>query len=103
MVRFLVLYNKPNDVEAFEHHYHTVHIPLAKKLANLRHYKISKNTSPIRGGEPYYRIAELEWDNMEALKKDFASPQGQETARDMANLEMLSPGVHSMIYELEDV
>jgi uncharacterized protein (TIGR02118 family) len=36
MVRFLILYNKPDDAPAFERHYHDVHMPLAKKLPGLR-------------------------------------------------------------------
>src|SRR5260370_42160569 len=32
MVRVLVLYNPPEDAQAFERHYHEVHLPLAKTL-----------------------------------------------------------------------
>jgi uncharacterized protein (TIGR02118 family) len=38
MVRFLVLYDQPEDPEAFDRHYREVHIPLAKKLPGLRRY-----------------------------------------------------------------
>jgi uncharacterized protein (TIGR02118 family) len=103
MVRFIVLWNKPKDVDAFERHYHEVHIPLAKKMAGVRRYTLSRNTSPVRGGEPYYLIAELDWDDMAALQLAFRSPEGRATADDIARLSELSPGVKSMIYELEDV
>jgi len=103
MVRFLVLYTTPKDIEAFERHYHEVHIPLAKKLAGLRRYTLSHNVAPIRGGKPYYLIAELDWDSMDDLKKAFQSPEGQATAEDVDILEKLSPGVYSMIYELEEM
>ncbi len=102
MVRFLVLYNAPTDPEAFERHYREVHIPLAKQLAGLRRYTLSRNIAPIRGGEPYYLVAELDWDSMEALKQAFQSPEGQATAADVAHLAKLSPNVRSMIYELEE-
>ena len=36
MVRFMVLYDQPEDAEAFDRHYRVVHIPLAKKLPGLR-------------------------------------------------------------------
>jgi uncharacterized protein (TIGR02118 family) len=97
------LYNQPSDVEAFERHYRQVHIPLAKNLAGLRRYTLSRNIAPIRGGEPYYLVAELDWDDMSALKLAFQSPQGQATAADVANLAKFSPGVRSMIYEVEEV
>jgi uncharacterized protein (TIGR02118 family) len=31
MARFVVMYDTPSDVEAFERHYNDVHIPLAKQ------------------------------------------------------------------------
>lgn len=89
---------------AFEQHYHEVHIPLAKKLPGLRRYTLSRNAAQIRGGDPYYLVAELDWDSMEDLKEAFQSPQGRATAEDVSkNLEKLNPGVHSMIYELEEI
>jgi|GEM_PF-121141 uncharacterized protein (TIGR02118 family) len=104
MARFVILWNKPKDVDAFDRHYREVHIPLAKKMAGLRRYTLSRNASAVRGGEPYYRIAELDWDDMASLQHAlFESPEGRATGADMAILTELSTGVHSMIYELEDV
>lgn len=102
MIRFLVLYPEPIDVEAFERHYLEVHIPLAKKLPGLRRYSVGRNATAIRGGDPYYLVAELEWDDMASLQRDFKSELGQETARDVDNLAALCPGVRSMVFELED-
>jgi uncharacterized protein (TIGR02118 family) len=103
MVRFLVLYNKTSDIEGFERHYREVHIPLTKKLPGLRRYTLSRQMTPIRGGQPFYLVAELDWDDMDLLKQAFASPQGKATASDVANLAQWSPDVRSMIYELEEV
>jgi uncharacterized protein (TIGR02118 family) len=36
MPRFVVLYDAPSDVDAFERHYTEVHIPLAKQYPGLR-------------------------------------------------------------------
>jgi uncharacterized protein (TIGR02118 family) len=102
MVRFLVLYDEPEDAEAFDRHYREVHIPLAKKLRGLRRYTISRNARPVRGGDAYYLVAELDWDDMDALQRDFRTPEGEATADDVANLAR-DGGVRSMIYELEDV
>ena len=101
MVRFLVLYDKPRDPEAFERHYRDVHIPLAKKLPGLRRYTISRNVAPVRGGDVYYLVAELDWDDRAALQRAFQSPEGQATAADVP--ELAGDGVHSMVFELEDV
>ena len=103
MVRFLAVYDKPDDPDVFDRHYREVHIPLAKKLPGLRRYTISRDPAPTRDGEAYYLIAELDWDDMDSLRRDFASPLGQETARDVDKLTGWCPGIHSMIFELEEL
>jgi uncharacterized protein (TIGR02118 family) len=102
MVRLLVLYSQPSDTDAFERHYRDVHIPLVKRLAGLKRYTISRNVAPLRG-DAYYLVAALEWDTLDAAKSALQSPEGQATREDVANLEVFSPGVRTMIYELEDV
>ena len=104
MVRLIILWkNRPTDVEAFERHYREVHIPLAKKMAGLRRYTVSRNASVVRGDEPHYRIAELDWDDMASLRRAVESPEGRAVSDDVANLAELSPGPQSEIYELDDV
>jgi len=56
----------------------------------------------IRGAEPYYLIAQLEWDDLAALRAAFASPEGRATAEDMTHLTALST-VSSMIYQAHAV
>ena len=73
MVRFLVVYETPPDPAAFDAHYRDVHIPLTKELPGLRRYTISRNTSVVPGGEPFYLVAELDWDDEDALEAAFAS------------------------------
>jgi hypothetical protein len=46
---------------------------------------------------------ELDWDDLSALQQAFQSHEGQATSQDLADhLARLSPGVRSMIYEVED-
>ena len=101
MVRFLAVYDEPDDPEAFDRHYREVHIPLAKKLPGLRRYTISRNAAATRDREAYYLIAELDWDDMTDLRHAFETPEGRATADDVAKL---APGdkVRTMVYELED-
>ncbi|MBV9710422.1 MAG: EthD family reductase [Ktedonobacteraceae bacterium] len=42
------------------------------------------NGNLFGGGEPYYLIAELGWDDMAALQEAFQSPEGQATAQDVS-------------------
>jgi uncharacterized protein (TIGR02118 family) len=103
MVRFIVIWqNTPTDPEAFDRHYREVHIPLGKSLPGLRRYSLSRDVNPVRG-EPAYRVAELDFDDMDALRSAFQSPEGQATAEDVEKLSEWSPGVRSMTYELEDL
>jgi uncharacterized protein (TIGR02118 family) len=101
MVRFLAVYDKPDDPQAFDRHYREVHIPLAKKLPGLRRYTISRNPTPTRDREPYYLIAELDWEDMTELQRAFQTPEGRATADDVGNLAPRDK-VRTMIYELED-
>ncbi|MFC9635099.1 EthD family reductase [Streptomyces mirabilis] len=73
--RFIVLYETPADPAAFDHHYRDIHLPIARRLPGLRRYTIGRDMVTIRGGEPYYLVAELEWDTMEELRAAFASPR----------------------------
>jgi uncharacterized protein (TIGR02118 family) len=104
MPKLLVLYPQPIDVAAFDRHYDEVHIPLSKRLPGLKRYAVSRNQMVVRGDDPYYLVAELDWDDMDSMQADFQSPLGQEVGQDVAeNLEKLCPGMQSMIIQLEDV
>ena len=101
MVRYLAMFTTPDDPDAFDRHYREVHLPLIKSLPGLRRVSLGHTPAPVRG-EPYYLVTTLEWDDMTALKESFASPQGEATAEDVANLAGPDQ-VRSMIFELEDV
>ena len=98
--RFLVMWETPSDPEAFDRHYRETHIPIARKLPGLRRYTLGRDISTMRG-EPYYMVADLEWDTMDELRAAFASPEGQATAADAARLQELAP-VRRMIFTVDD-
>ncbi len=77
MARFIAMYTTPTDPDAFDRHYHEVHVPLANQLPGLRRYTLSKGLRVVRGQSPYYLVAELEWDDIDALQAAFRSPPGQ--------------------------
>jgi uncharacterized protein (TIGR02118 family) len=98
--RFLACYDTPADPEAFDRHYHEVHIPIALQLPGLRRYTVSRDTAAVRG-EPCYLVAELDWDSMAELRAAFGSAPGRATAEDAAYLQQLAP-VRSMIFTVRD-
>jgi uncharacterized protein (TIGR02118 family) len=100
-VRFVVMYDVPSDIDAFERHYNDVHIPLAKQLPGLRRYTRSHEPAPVRG-EPYYMVVMLDWDDMAALEAAFGSEIGRRTAEDASNLARYAT-MRGMILQLDEV
>jgi len=98
MVRLMVLYNRPEDTAAFDKHYNEIHIPLAKKLPGLVRYTVSRS---LRAEEQYYLVAELDWDDMAALRTALGSPTGAEATADVA--KFATAGSSSLIYEVAEV
>jgi uncharacterized protein (TIGR02118 family) len=99
--RFIVMYDTPSDIEAFERHYREVHIPLANQLPGLRRYTTSRNTTPVIG-EPYYLVAMLDWDDMGALGAAFGSDIGKRTAEDVTGNLVRYATMRSTILQLDD-
>ena len=83
MARMVVIYKNPADVKAFEKHYFETHIPLARKIPGLRKYEISHESITVVAGPPdVYLIGTLHFDDLDAIKTAFASPEGQAVAAD---------------------
>ena len=72
---FLAVYETPADPDAFARHYRDVHIPLVQRLPGLRRYVVSRDIASVRG-DPYYLVAELEWDTMDDLRAAFGVGSG---------------------------
>jgi uncharacterized protein (TIGR02118 family) len=98
MVRLLVLYNPPEDAAAFDKHYNEVHIPLVKRWPGVLRYTVSRN---LRKGSQYYLVAEIDFEDMGALRSALASPAGEEAAADVATFA--TGGSASLIYEVAEV
>ncbi|HWG01010.1 MAG TPA: EthD family reductase [Trebonia sp.] len=98
--RFLAVYETPADPAEFDRHYREVHIPLVRQLPRLRRYVLGRDAAAVRG-EPYYLVAEYDWDTMDDLRAAFACPEGRATAADAARLQELAP-VRSMIFTAEE-
>jgi len=80
MHRITIEYGMPADPEAFEQHYADVHVPLASPLPELRRF--SRSHPRGLGGEAPYFVAELWFDDADALKAAMKSPEMAETAAD---------------------
>lgn len=87
MVKLTALYQRPEDVEAFESHYFQVHCPLASKMPGLIKMECTRfSQTPMGEAPPYYLQADLFFENMDTLQASMASPEGKEAAKDIWKL-----------------
>jgi uncharacterized protein (TIGR02118 family) len=100
--RFIVMYDTPSDVDAFERHYNDVHIPLAKQYPGLRRYTCTREPAAVIG-EPCYMVAMLDWDDMAALEAALGSEIGQRAAEDAAANLASYATFRGMILQLDEV
>ncbi|MDR3559772.1 MAG: EthD family reductase [Candidatus Pacebacteria bacterium] len=83
MAKMVVIYKTPKDSVAFEKHYFEVHVPLAKKLPGLKSYEASRGSViKVAGDWIPYLVATLYFDDLDSIKKAFASPEGKACAAD---------------------
>ncbi|MBZ7926001.1 EthD family reductase [Ensifer adhaerens] len=104
MAHMIVIYPTPADIEAFDRHYFDIHVPLAKKLPGLRKYEVSQGPIATPAGVPdVYRIGTLHFDDLAALKRAFASPEGQAAAADRRLFAPDASGVQMYLFDNREV
>jgi uncharacterized protein (TIGR02118 family) len=98
MAKLLVLYRKPQDAARFRKYYEEVHIPLGRKISQIRKFEVS--TGPImtvQGESDYILSATLTFDSMTDLQAAMASPEGMAAGADLANFA--DGGAEMLIFE----
>ena len=102
MARFVVMYDRPSDVDAFERHYNDVHVPLAKQFPGLRRYTRSHEPAAVIGASCYL-VVMLDWDDMAALEAALGSEIGQGAAEDAAANLARYATFRGMILQLDEL
>jgi len=98
MARLVVMYKTPKDVAAFDAYYVNTHIPIAKRIPGLRKYEVSKGpVSTPAGPSGLQLVATLHFDDVAAIQRAFASPEGQAAAADVQ--KFATGGVDMIIFE----
>jgi uncharacterized protein (TIGR02118 family) len=83
MATFVALYSKPDDVEGFEEHYRTTHLPLAEAWPGVQATRLTRFASTPRGTEPdYHLMFEADFASDEAMAAALRSEAGMAAARD---------------------
>ena len=86
MVKAVVLYGPPQDPDAFERYYADTHTALALKIPGMQRFEAARCFATADGSAvPYQRIAELTFEDMDALEAGFGSEEGQAAVNDIPN------------------
>jgi uncharacterized protein (TIGR02118 family) len=89
-LKFVVIWQSPTDVEAFERVYRDEHIPMAvENLVGKTKIVATKIVDSPQGTPGFYRIAEIHSPSLEALNTCAASEGAQAT---LAHAESISTG-----------
>jgi uncharacterized protein (TIGR02118 family) len=84
--KLVVLYGPPQDAVAFDAHYTQTHAPLAEKVPGLQRFDHGHVLGSGDGSQaPYYYMAELYFDDADALASGLGSSEGQTAGDDVAN------------------
>jgi uncharacterized protein (TIGR02118 family) len=104
MAQMVVIYRTPKNIEAFNRHYFEIHVPLAKKIPGLRKYEVSDGpiSTPL-GTSNVHLIGTLHFDNLAAIEKAFASPEGQAAGADRRLFAPDDSGFQMFLFDNREV
>ncbi len=86
MVKAVVLYGPAADADTFERYYADTHTALATAIPGLQRFEAAQGIATPDGSEPpYQRIAELTFEDMDALQVGLGSEEGQAAVNDIPN------------------
>ena len=100
MVKAVVLYGPPSDPDAFERYYADTHTALALAIPGMQRFESAQAVATPDGSAlPFQRIAELSFDDMDALQAGLGSDEGRAAVADIPNFA--TGGVTMFIAEVD--
>ena len=99
--KIMILFGKPTDPKAFDQEYWKEHVPLAKQMPGVKKYTVNKITGAPRGEPAFYQMVEVEFENMEALKRALESPASRESGKHA--VKMATGGITFLYAEPKEV
>jgi uncharacterized protein (TIGR02118 family) len=85
MHRITIQYDVPADPVAFDSYYFEKHLPLVEPLPGLRSFSWSK-PQPLGGETKVYLVAQLDFDDADAIKRVLSSAEMAAAGKDAAGL-----------------
>src|SRR4051794_39533363 len=99
-VKLTVVYGTPEDADAFDKHYEEVHMPIVERWPGLVRVELAKVAGgPMGSPSPYHFIAELHFDDADALNAALASDAGKEAGKDF--MAIAPPGSFMTVSEIQ--
>lgn len=86
MLKLTVLYDRPDDVAAFESHYLGTHVPLARAVPGIERVEVTL-FSPAPDGAPprHHLMAELYFPDAATMRSALGSAEGKALGADVAH------------------
>ncbi|MFI9010529.1 EthD family reductase [Actinosynnema sp. NPDC053489] len=90
MIKYVALYRKPADVEAFDEAYFESHLPLVDRTPGLLRAEVAKVSRVFVPGflgehEPHL-VAEMYFESADAMRDAFASPEWQAAGANLSEI-----------------
>lgn len=90
MLKYIALYQKPDDPEAFEEQYFGSHVPLVMKTPGLLRAEVARVSRVFVPGflgesEPYL-VAEMYFESAAAAKAAFRTPEWQASGANLVEI-----------------
>jgi uncharacterized protein (TIGR02118 family) len=102
MAQLVVMYRTPKDAVAFDKYYFETHVPIAKKIPGIRKYVVSQGpVATPAGPSNLHLMATVQFDDLAAIQRAFASPEGQAAAADVQNFA--TGGVDMFLFDSREV
>lgn len=83
MVKLVALFKRPADTASFDDHFENIHIPLVSKMPGIKRLEVARVTGAPMSAPQFYRMAEMYFDDQQALNSAIMSPEGMAAARDI--------------------
>jgi uncharacterized protein (TIGR02118 family) len=100
MYKAVLLYHQPENPEAFEQHHLGRHLSLTARVPNVVRIETARALPASDGSPaPFYRTAEMWFDDLLTLRTSLGSPEGREALADTESIA--TGGVDVFITEID--
>ncbi|MNL14704.1 EthD protein [compost metagenome] len=86
MFKMIVIYSQPKEIELFEAHYFSKHLPLIKQLPHLLDFSVQRVTSTQNAEQNVYLVTELKYADEESFNLSYTSAEGRAAQQDTADM-----------------